>query len=1279
MRSTEQTAKTTPRTGIFTTLRALLGVTGTGASSLSSSTGTGAPSSRLSRCKSARHNVVLVMTLCVLALGVSASSASAAAPWWHIQTGARPSYLVPEAKGQSVVATVTNLGDAPTAGEVTITDALPEGVTAQAVEGEVLEGFGGEGVEPVKCPTAAEFKKSVALTHTFSCTVASMAPYEALELRIAVAVSSEAKICKQHEPSCEKNLVTVGGGGAPGLSVSRPLTVSEEPEPFGVETYEVTPEEAGGAPTTRAGKHPYQVTGTLTLNETATIPHGPHGKLEAFPRADAKDLAGFLPPGLIGNPTPFPTCSVPELDGSGGQECPPASVVGVASVSLDEPGPFGGLVTFTTPIVNMEPARGEPARFGFFAAILPVYLDAHVRTGGDYGITLSSSDIPQVAAFMSYKLTFWGVPGEASHDGARSQRCLGEAIGNPVDPPGTCKPLGETNPPPLLAMPTYCPVTENPVTHVSEPVPLYTSTEADSWSDPQPEGRRLIVPETQPMPAITGCSQLTFEPSVRITPDVSEASSAIGLTADVHVPQESILDATSLAQSDVRNITVALPLGVALNPSDAGGLEACSGNPGALPEAALGSPGDQIGYRGEGKFETSPGLGLPAFTSQKPGGFGASEPLQPGLNFCSNASKIATVEIKSPLLPNPLDGFVYLAAQESNPFSSLLAMYIVAEDPISGALVKLPGEVELCKGAGEVIFGLTCQGLGQIVTTFQNNPQLAFEDAELHFFGGERSPLASPPRCGAYTTTASFTPWAAEPWDEAKEIAGSSSTFDIASGPNHSACPGALLPFAPTATGGATSNQAAAFSPFTATFSRSDGEQNISSVVAQLPPGLSGVLTGVELCPEPQANEGLCGANSLIGETTVSVGVGGDPFSVRGGKFYLTGPYNGSGACTVGQAGCAPFGITFEVPAKAGPFDFEHTASLHPACDCVLVRAKIEVNPYTSALTITSNPAGTTDSIPTELEGIPLEIQHINATTTRGDFQFNPSNCSKTQATATIDTTEGFTDTIGVPFQVTNCGVLRFEPKFSVSTQAKTSKADGASLTARVVYPNVPQGTDADIGRVKVELPEQLPSRLTTLQKACTDAQFETNPAGCPSASNIGYAVVHTPLIPVPLTGPAIFVSHGGEAFPSLEIVLQGYGLKIILVGTTFISKSGITSTTFKTVPDQPFSTFELTLPEGPYSALAANGNLCAPTTTKTVSKKVKVKVHGKTKTVTKKVKQAVASSLIMPSEFTAQNGEPTIKQNNTIKVEGCPKPKPAKKTTKKKKKGKRGNRKGGK
>jgi hypothetical protein len=439
----------------------------------------------------------------------------------------------------------------------------------------------------------------------------------------------------------------------------------------------------------------------------------------------------------------------------------------------------------------------------------------------------------------------------------------------------------------------------------------------------------------------------------------------------------------------------------------------------------------------------------------------------------------------------------------------------------------------------------------------------------------------------------------------------------------------------------------------------------MQSVEAHLPPGLSGILSNVALCPEPQANLGECPPSSLIGETTVSVGVGGEPFTVSGGKFFITGPYNGTGGCTVGTPGCAPFGITFEVPAKAGPFDFAKTQHNHPPCDCVLVRGKIEVNPITAALTVTSDPPGTPDAIPTSLEGIPLEIQHVNAITTRGEFQFNPTNCSKMEVTGTIHSSEGGTDTIGVPFQVTNCAALKFTPKFTVSTSGKTSKADGADLVTKVTEPSEPFGSQANIAKVKVELPLQLPSRLTTLQKACTAAQFESNPAGCPPASFIGHAVVHTPLIPVPLEGPAIFVSHGNESFPSLTMVLQGYGVTIDLVGATFISKSGITSTTFRTVPDQPFSTFELTLPEGPYSALAANGNLCGPTTTKTVKKKVTVKVHGHKKTETRKVTETKPAALQMPNEFVAQNGA-VIKQTTTIGVTGCPKAAPARKAKKK-------------
>jgi len=117
----------------------------------------------------------------------------------------------------------------------------------------------------------------------------------------------------------------------------------------------------------------------------------------------------------------------------------------------------------------------------------------------------------------------------------------------------------------------------------------------------------------------------------------------------------------------------------------------------------------------------------------------------------------------------------------------------------------------------------------------------------------------------------------------------------------------------------------------------------------------------------------------------------------------------------------------------------------------------------------------------------------------------------------------------------------------------------------------------------------------------------------------------------------------------------------IDLVGTTYISHIGITSTTFKTVPDQPFETFELTLPTGKFSALASNTNVCKPVKTETVKKEVSVKRHGKTVKVTKKVSEKVAAPLLMPTEFVAQNGA-EFKQTTKISVTGCKAAKPAKK-----------------
>jgi hypothetical protein len=291
----------------------------------------------------------------------------------------------------------------------------------------------------------------------------------------------------------------------------------------------------------------------------------------------------------------------------------------------------------------------------------------------------------------------------------------------------------------------------------------------------------------------------------------------------------------------------------------------------------------------------------------------------------------------------------------------------------------------------------------------------------------------------------------------------------------------------------------------------------------------------------------------------------------------------------------------------------------------VIVRVGLHIDPNTAQVTATSSP------FPQVLDGVPLRIRTISLTLNNPAFTFNPTSCAQLSIAGMVASTRGAMASVSSPFATSGCKNLPFKPKFSASTAGKASKAAGASLDVRVTSKGGPQagGGEANIRSVKVGLPKQLPSRLTTLQKACTEAQFAANPAGCPKASDVGTAVASTPVLARPLAGPAYLVSHGGAAFPDLEIILQGEGVELVLDGSTDIKK-GITSSTFKTVPDAPISSFELKLPTGKYSVLSTD-----------LPEKAKYDLCGQ--------------KLSMPTEIVAQNGA-VLKQTTKIGVAGCPK-----------------------
>jgi hypothetical protein len=1076
----------------------------------------------IKRC--ALASVVGVVFFAVVCVG----QAAAAMPWWHVNTVSAPAS---EPGGESrLVLEVSNLGDAYVNGfanPVTIVDHLPAGVTPTDVYGEGAGASIGEAISPRN----GDALQCAISSGTVTCKYAeALLAYERFMIAITVKVEPEA--------GTGVSEVSVTGGGAPPVTWRRPLALVEGIPAYGAENYELTPEEEGGAPDTQAGSHPFQLTSTLIFN-TKTVPvlnsHYKEILPEVQPVELTKDLRFDLPPGLVGNPTPLPKCSIYVfLHKVGSTVCPDNTVIGVATPIVTSPSvaryaPFA----VTSPLYALEPAVGEPARFGFTTTAGPVILDTSVRTGGDYGVIVSVPDIVDLVGFIGAQVTFWGVPGDSRHDTSRGA-CLDayeeQAPLSTRKWESTCS--VQEKPQPFLILPTSC------------EAPWSSTIEGDSWSNvgqfSPPKQYTFSNSVGEPLTQ-DGCNHLNFDPSITVAPDGQQGSTPTGLTVGVHVGQEASLNPTGLAESSVRNTTVTLPAGVGLNPAGADGLSACG-----MSEVALESPAEQT---------------------------------------CPESAKVGTVEIHTPLLPTPLVGAAYLATQNANPFGSLVALYIVVYDEEAGVRVKLAGEVK------------PDPVTGQLVSTFENTPQLPFEELSLHFFGGSRAPLGTPALCGTYTTTASIAPWSGNPAVE------SSSQFQITSGPNSTPCANPL-PFDPSLTTGSLNIQAGAFTPFTMTMSREDGNQNLDAIQLKMPSGLLGTLSNVKLCGEAEANAGTCGPESLIGHTTVSVGLGGNPYTVTGGEVFITGPYEG-----------APYGLSIVNPAKAGPFNLGN----------VIVRAKIEVNPENAALTITSDPTGPY-AIPQIIDGIPLQIKHVNVSIDRPDFTFNPTNCAPQEIGGSLTSSQGTVSQLHVPFQVTNCATLGFKPIFSVSTAGKTTRAGGASLKVKLTYPKAPFGSQANIGKVKVDLPKQLPSRLTTLQKACPDTIFDANPAACPPDSRIGSATATTPVLPVHLQGPAFFVSHGGAKFPELIIALSGEGVTVYLHGETFISPQGITSSTFRTIPDVPIGVFELNLPQGTDSALAANGNLCT-------------------------------SKLVMPTTFVAANGL-SIKQSTPIGVTGCPKKK---------------------
>jgi hypothetical protein len=545
---------------------------------------------------------------------------------------------------------------------------------------------------------------------------------------------------------------------------------------------------------------------------------------------------------------------------------------------------------------------------------------------------------------------------------------------------------------------------------------------------------------------------------------------------------------------------------------------------------------------------------------------------------CPAGSELGTVNLEVPTLPpGSLTGTIYLGGPVTGAETAPITgppyiVYVVANSTRYGVSVRLKGEV------------IPNEVTGQLTTVFKENPEQPFTSLALHFNRGALTSVANPLICGTPHGSSSFTPVATE------GVATANAEFGVPI----TGC-ALSIPFSLTQSTQYEPPNAAGHSSYTLNLGRAEGQQYLQKVSTTLPSGVAGEIPDVTLCGEPQAAQGTCGSASKIGTATVTAGSGSSPYTFSG-PVYMTGPYNG-----------APFGLSIAVPAVAGPFNL----------GTIVTRSTINVNPTTARVTAET-------VLPTIVKGIPIRLRSLSANVNRQGFLLNPTNCAVEATESTLTSTFGAVQTgLSSPFQAEGCSGLGFKPAFTASTSAKHSKTQGASLVTTLTMP----GGNANMKSVFVTLPKQLPSRLTTLQKACLAKVFEANPLNCKKespGSEVGTATAVTPVLSVPMKGPAFLVSHSGEEFPSLELVLEGQGVRVIVEGKTNIKK-GITTTNFKSTPDVPVSSITVNLPLGPHSALTTenlNTNLCT-------------------------------SKLTMPTILTGQNGK-VVKQNTKINPTGC-------------------------
>lgn len=554
---------------------------------------------------------------------------------------------------------------------------------------------------------------------------------------------------------------------------------------------------------------------------------------------DARVIRTEFPAGFIGNPHAVPKCTLAEF-GTG--TCPPEAQVGITAF----------LLGLQVPLYNMVPHPDEAGLIGFRIPAVDgaAFIELSARTDGDFGLIGESSPIFHLIPIESLDLHLWGVPADEKWDKNRWPNPQPPICNNGFQPyPAPCfGPVDSNVPPrPYLQNPTKC------------GDPLSAGLTIEYYN-------RDVHHAEAEWPAMTGCDQLTFNPSLSALPTTSEADSPSGLDVNLKVPQ--IQSPSTPTPSAIKAVTVTLPDGLTINPNAADGKTVCTD-----AQAAFGTRG----------------------------------PAQ-----CPEPSKLGTARLDSSALPAPIDGAIYLG--EPLP-DDKYRIFLTASG--FATHVKFAGTIKPDPQTGKMVVSFGRLGTPDL-------PQAPFSEFDMHFFGSERGLLATPEKCGTYPVRTEFVPW-----NDALPAQFSTSYFTVDSGPTGSGCPPEVQrPFSPSSRSGSADSSAGRFSSFSFKLTRDDGDQNVSSVNVKTPKGFAASLRGIPYCPEAAINTlgsvlhsgfaelaaPLCPVASQVGTASAATGSGSQPLHTPG-KVFLAGPYKG-----------APLSLEIVIPAVSGPYDLGNVA-----------------------------------------------------------------------------------------------------------------------------------------------------------------------------------------------------------------------------------------------------------------------------------------------------------------------------------------------------------------